>query len=111
MQATLLTYLIVSLVMVLVSVPLIRRLIKPNLFYGYRMPLTLANPDVWYKVNAFFGRLLAGTGVIVALAAVVLYLLGGIDAKDYATDCAVVLLIGLFVSLGLSWRYMLSLTR
>ncbi len=111
MQATLLTYLVVSLVMVILSVPLIRRQVKPNLFYGYRMPLTLAKPEVWYNVNAYFGRLLAGAGIVVALVTLALYLLGGMDTKDYATDCAAVLLIGLFVSIGLSWRYMLSLTR
>jgi hypothetical protein len=110
-QAILLTYLIVGLVMVILSVPLIRRRIKPNFFYGYRMPITLGNPDIWYNVNAYFGRLLAVTGIAVALLAVILYVAGGVDVKDYATDCAVVLLIGLFASLGLSWRYMLSLSR
>ncbi len=111
MQGTLLTYIVVSLVLVVLSVPLIRRRVKPNFFYGYRIPLTLDNPDLWFDVTAYFGRLLAGAGVAVALVALGLYLIGGLDAKDYATDCAVVLLIGLFVTLGLSWRYMLSLTR
>src|SRR5689334_22440538 len=97
--------------MVVLSVPLIRRRVKPNFFYGYRMSVTLGNPDLWYDVTAYFGRLLAATGVVVALLAVVLYIAGGVDVKDYATDCAVVLLIGLFVSLGLSWRHILSLNR
>jgi SdpI/YfhL protein family len=110
-QATLITYVIVGLVMIALAVPLIRRQVKPNFFYGYRMPLVLANPDLWYAVNAYFGRLLAGTGVLVVVVALGLYLFAGLNLKDYTTDCAAVLLIGLFVTLGLSWRYMLSLSR
>src|SRR5262245_36375938 len=97
--------------MIILSIPLIRRQVKPGFFYGYRMPVTLGKPDVWYDVGAYVGRLSAATAIVVALSAVILYLFGGLDVKDYATDCAVILLIGLFVSLGLGWRYMLSLTR
>jgi SdpI/YfhL protein family len=109
-QAILLTYLVVSIVMIILSVPLLRRQVKPGFFYGYRMPVTLGKPDIWYNVGAYVGRLLVATAVVVALAATSLYLFGGLDVKDYATDCAVILLIGLFVSVGLGWRYMLSLT-
>ena len=37
------------------SVPLILRLVKPNLIYGFRTPLTLSSPEIWYPANAFAG--------------------------------------------------------
>jgi hypothetical protein len=39
----------------LVSLPLIKRKVPPNRFYGFRTRETLASPDVWYPVNAFSG--------------------------------------------------------
>lgn len=37
------------------SVPLILRKVPPNTFYGFRIPLTLSKPEIWYPVNAFAG--------------------------------------------------------
>jgi uncharacterized membrane protein len=41
-----------------VALPLALRLVRPNAWYGFRTPETLANPELWYSVNAFSGRCL-----------------------------------------------------
>lgn len=52
-----------------VSIPLISGQITPNPTYGFRTPLTLSNPDIWYQANAFSGwtLLIAELVTIVAL--------------------------------------------
>lgn len=52
--------------MALLSLPLILRWVPPNLFYGFRTPRTLSNPDIWYPANAFSGQLLLAAAVVVA---------------------------------------------
>ena len=48
-----------SVLLVLVSLPLLFRRIPPNAFYGLRVPATYADEWVWYEANA---RHLARTG-------------------------------------------------
>jgi hypothetical protein len=42
---------------------LLRR-VPPNSFYGFRTPLTLSSPDVWYPANAFSGLTLLFAGLV-----------------------------------------------
>ena len=37
------------------SIPLILRLVRPNPIYGFRTPLTLSSPRIWYPANVFAG--------------------------------------------------------
>lgn len=41
---------------VLMAVPLALRKIPPNRWYGFRIPKTLKDENIWYDANAFFGR-------------------------------------------------------
>lgn len=47
--------LILSIVMALLAIPLVLGWVPPNHFYGFRTPRTLANRDLWYRVNFFCG--------------------------------------------------------
>jgi hypothetical protein len=71
-----LTYILVGALFIGVAVPLIQGRIKPNPWYGVRVPKTLNNPDTWYAVNAYFGRRFAVIGLLVAIAGVTLSPLG-----------------------------------
>jgi len=42
--------------LVLLSIPLILRCIRPNRFFGLSIPATIRNESVWYDANAVFGR-------------------------------------------------------
>jgi len=60
---SLITVLGVSLLLVLVAAPLALRMIPRNAVYGFRTRATLANDDLWFSANAYFGR-----SLIVAIA-------------------------------------------
>lgn len=55
---------------VIVSVPLILRIVPPNGIYGFRTSLTMSSAAIWYPANAFAGwaLLLAAVAAGVLLA-------------------------------------------
>jgi hypothetical protein len=44
-----------SVVLAVLSLPLLLRWVPPNRLYGMRTRLTLTNPDIWYPANQFAG--------------------------------------------------------
>lgn len=52
-----------------IGLPLARRRIKPNFWYGVRLGPTLKDESIWYDVNEKAGRELAVLGVCVVLLA------------------------------------------
>ncbi|HEY3179587.1 MAG TPA: SdpI family protein [Casimicrobiaceae bacterium] len=47
--------LVACVVIAIISIPLILRRVPPNSLYGFRTPRTLANRDLWFRVNHFAG--------------------------------------------------------
>lgn len=111
METILVLYIILGLLMVVIAVPLIKRKVKPNGLYGFRVPQTLNDPEVWYAVNAHFGRRLLVTGVATTLAALLLYRLPGLDVDSYAWALLAVFVLFFGVGLVQSWRYMQAIER
>ena len=100
----------VSLLLTGLSVPLIRGWVKPNYWYGFRFPLTLTNPDIWYPANRYGGWLLLIYSLVLGAVALGLPLLGGSPAEGPAAGVvgpgiAIYLLAGIALVLVLSWRY------
>ena len=61
----------VGVLMVVLAVPLIRRRVPMNHFYGVRIPKAFVSDENWYEINAYGGKLLLGFGLfLVAFAAV-----------------------------------------
>lgn len=60
------THMIIGLAAVVVSIPLILRLVPPNRFYGVRNREAFASERNWYAINAFGGALLLVFGAFVA---------------------------------------------
>lgn len=59
------TFVMVGLLLIAVSVPLIRRRVRPNGFYGLRVPATFTDEWVWYEANAAMGRDFVYLGCVV----------------------------------------------
>ena len=57
-----------SLVIAVISVPLILRLIPPNGVYGFRTDMTRSSPGIWYPANAFMGFALLVSACMSAVA-------------------------------------------
>jgi hypothetical protein len=95
-----------GLVLIGIAIPLIERRIKPNPWYGFRVRATLENPEVWYDVNAYAGRRLLVSGFITALAALLLFLIPGIDPDTYALGSTGISVVAISISLAQSFQYL-----
>jgi uncharacterized membrane protein len=59
------TLLALGALFVVVALPLWRRRVPPNRTYGFRTPLTVSNPEVWYATNEVAGRDLVLAGAFI----------------------------------------------
>lgn len=78
---------------VVLAIPLMRRRVPPNDWYGLRVAATFADESVWYDANAGSGRDLLVLGlaqIVVSLAPAVVRM----RAETYATANIAFLLIG-----------------
>ena len=111
MLTLLVVYVTGGLLLIALSIPLIRGRIPPNGLYGFRVPSTLNDPQLWYTVNAYAGKrlLVAGLGIIAAPPA--LALLPGLSLDAYALLCLAV--IGALLAWAVidSFRYLQTLKR
>ena len=111
-MATLLTlYVGAGLLLIGLSVPLIRRKVRPNPWYGFRVRQTLADPEVWYAANAYAGKCLLVVGVITVLTAVGLYRVTGITLDAYALACGGIILAALAFCVACSFRHLAKFTH
>lgn len=91
------------------SIPLIRRRVKPNRLYGFRTSRTLSDERIWYEANAYAGRALLAVGSGYVVVCVLLYFALRPNFVAYNIACAAVLLAGLLAAVLLSFRYLRSL--
>jgi hypothetical protein len=64
--------------------------------YGFRIPSTLENPPLWYKVDAYAGRRFLVVGLGTAVGAIILYFVTSPNVDEYALSS-----LGLFLALFL----------
>ena len=106
MRSLLITYLSLGILFVAISVPLIRRSVPPNRWYGFRLRRTLEDPEVWYAVNAHLGRRLSWVGILLMAASLACYLAPGMTVDAYARVILVVLAVSLTVAILWSMAYL-----
>jgi hypothetical protein len=111
MEILLALYAFSGLLLAGLSVPLILQKISPNGVYGFRIPATLNNPDLWYKANAYAGRRFLVVGLGTAVGAIILYFTSPSDVYIYALSC-----LGLFLAFFLwgiitSFLYLRSIQK
>jgi len=53
----------IGLLTVLVSIPLVLRMVPMNHLYGVRIPKAFFSRENWYEINAYGGKLLLGFGL------------------------------------------------
>ncbi len=101
-------FVLVSLLLVGLCVPIILRKVKPNSWYGFRVPKTLSDEKIWYEANAYSGRLMLVAGIIWAVAAVGLRCLPGVgtDLAVYNLSVTAVIMVSLSLVVALSFRYL-----
>ena len=112
MLTLMLLYISSGLLLAALSIPLIRRKIKPNGLFGFRVSATMENPELWYKVNEFAGRRLLVVGIAIALGALLLYVWPGLNltVDSYALSVMGVVFGLLIWAMITSFLYLKSLT-
>ncbi len=102
MEILLTLYTFSGLLLAGLSVPLILGKIPPNGLYGFRVPATIENPQLWYKVNAYSGKRLLVVGLGSSVGSIILYYTMNTSLDAYALSC-----LGLFLALFL-WAIITS---
>ena len=106
-----LVHILSGIVTVTVSWPLIKRKVRMNSFYGFRIKAAFESEQNWYDINAYGGRLLFGLGFLILATG----LLGiSLPLKLWLTYAIVSLVIitgGLVISLIKTLRYADQLKR
>jgi len=99
-----------GLLTVLISIPLLLGRIPPNRWVGFGGKRTLEDQEIWYRVNAYAGKWLLGTGLWVIFAAFALRGIRHLSVIVYALGVLLVLGLLLGVGFGLAMRrYMKTL--
>jgi hypothetical protein len=106
----LLSSVLVGLVFMGLAVPLIKRRVGPNYWYGLRVPATLADEWVWYGANERAGKDLFRLGVVVIVAGLVLWRVG-LDPTVKVLVWAGIVAGGAVALAVRGWRYANSLLR
>ncbi len=96
MEILLALYAFGGVLLAALSVPLILRKIPPNGLYGFRVPSTLRDPALWYKVNEYAGRRALVVGLGTSLGSIIFYYTVNSSLDRYALSC-----LGVFLALFL----------
>jgi hypothetical protein len=87
------------------AIPMMLRLIGPNPWYGFRLPKTMNNREIWYEINAYSGRWFFASGLSAALVAAAVYvLLPGLDADTTALIQAAPIVLLLVIGMRASFN-------
>jgi Flp pilus assembly protein protease CpaA len=95
---------LVGLLLIGLGGPLAARRVRPNRWYGLRVPATFADQTVWYEANAVAGRDMVRLGSLVTAIALVLPHVTELPSDIYAGVCGGVLGIGSFILAARGWR-------
>lgn len=107
----LLLMMLVGIFIMVMAIPLIRRSVKPNWFYGFRVPDTVNNPELWYPANEYAGRWLLLTGAATCVVGLVLYLIPSIDAEGIAIGIVFTMVPLVLITAAMCFRHLGKLKR
>jgi len=69
MPTSLIVFFFTGVLFSVLAIPLIRRKVKMNSWYGIRIPQTMESESIWYEVNAIMGRYLFTFGILISVVA------------------------------------------
>jgi uncharacterized membrane protein len=84
--------------------PMAARRIRPNRWYGLRVPATFADEGVWYDANAVTGRDMVALGAAVVVVALGVPLLVNLPLPIYSAMCGAILGLGSLILAVRGWR-------
>ncbi|HTB81889.1 MAG TPA: SdpI family protein [Opitutaceae bacterium] len=105
MNPVALTHFIAGLVMIAVSLPLIKRKVKMNPWYGIRIPAAFESEQRWLEINEYGGRLLLRCGVLIAIVASPEFFLREAYLAAYALAASALIVLALGLTIGNIFRH------
>ena len=100
-----LLFIVGGVLLILAALPLLYNRVKPNPWYGFRIPKTLSDERIWYPANSYAAKGMILTGIITIAVAVVLRLTD-VPPATYGSICTYVLVGGLLLTLVAALIYM-----
>ena len=94
---------LIGLLFIGLSIPLLRRRIGPNAWYGLRVPATLEDEEVWYQANAKSARDLLLLGLLQLLLALGLPQVVTLTPETYTEINAGVIGFGVLTAALAGW--------
>lgn len=104
-------HLIAGIIIVAVSWPLIKRKIRMNTFYGFRIAAAFESESRWYDINAYGGRMFFRWGLVIIVTGLAGTSLPEKSWLIYAFASLVIILGGLSISVFKTLRYANRLKR
>ena len=100
-----------SALLVVVAIPLVLRMVPPNVIYGYRTRATLSDQALWFEANAHFGRRLIVASLSGTLAAYVIYRLEPFSPEAFLPISLVVLVAPSILAVVSTARFIRSIAN
>ena len=100
-----LIHLLVAVLVIALSVPLIKRKVSRNPFYGIRTPEAFKSEQRWLEINEYGGRLILRWGIVIAAVAATGLALPRPYWLMYAFGALAIILGGLGIVAALILRY------
>jgi uncharacterized membrane protein len=101
-----------GILFMVIALPMWKKKIKQNIFYGFKMKYTLMDEEIWYEVNSLAGKYLFYTGMVLTLFSLPSIL---IQSVLFATLYLFILLAVLFTGIGVTtfkgYRLMIQLAE
>jgi hypothetical protein len=105
----LITILGLSLLFIAVAVPLALRKVPPNIICGFRTRATMANNEIWFSANAYFGRGLIAASFCGASVAICVYLLRPFSPEVFLPVSVLIMAVPSLVATLATQRYVRKL--
>jgi uncharacterized membrane protein len=100
-----------GLLLVALGWPMAARRVRPNRWYGLRVPATFADEQVWYDANAVAGRDMMALGAAIVVVALALTRVANLPSSAYTGVCAGLLGVGSLILAVRGWRVANRLLR
>ena len=84
---------IVGIVLIALGVPLFKKRVPPNSWYGCRTTKSLSDKGIWYAVNRVTGKDMIIAGIVVIISSLVVFMFGAGMNPTYAALILLAVLI------------------
>ena len=91
-----------GLLFVGLGIPLMRKRVPPNPYYGFRTKRTMSDPDIWYEINRVQGNDLFVAGSLITLSSLTMLVVARAWTAEYVVFTLLAVLV---LSLtGVAWH-------